>query len=42
MKTKYGNKDWVAPTNDCEREFVLDGLICQLLEAKKGKWGKPV
>lgn len=27
MKTKYGNKDWVAPSSDAEREFVLDGLI---------------
>jgi len=27
MKTRFGNKDWVAPSSDAEREFVLDGLI---------------
>jgi len=28
MKTKMTGKDWVEPTNEAEKEFALDQIIC--------------
>ena len=44
MKDKFKKEkgDFVQPTTDAEKEYVLDQIIAQLLEVKNGQWGKPV
>ena len=43
MKDKFKkDKDFVNPTTDAEKEFVLDIVLTQLTEVKNGQWGKPV
>ena len=43
LKDKFKkDKDFVQPSNDCEREYAVDQIIQQLVEVKKEQWGKPV